>query len=96
MKCGFKFCPGDCVHDRWQRCVSFIPRRGQLYADRQFRVEEAGILVPNELCKEPTRHGHHGGKHLCEGIRSLILFYSFVHSHRSRRIFFVALFNKED
>ena len=33
------------------------------------RAEEAGVPVPDELCQVPARHGHHGGQHLCQGLR---------------------------
>lgn len=48
-----------------------LPRRGELYADRQPGAEKAGVLVFDELCQESTRHGHHGCQHLCEGEREL-------------------------
>lgn len=46
-----------------------LPRRGELHADRQPGAEEAGVLVPDELCQESARHGHHGSQHLRKGLR---------------------------
>lgn len=44
-----------------------VPRRRELHADGQLGTEKAGLSVPNELCQESARHGHHGCEHLCKG-----------------------------
>lgn len=44
-----------------------VPRCRELHADGQLGTEKAGLSVPDELCQESARHGHHGCEHLCKG-----------------------------
>lgn len=44
-----------------------VPRCRELHADGQFGAEKAGLSVPDELCQESARHGHHGCEHLRKG-----------------------------
>lgn len=58
---------GHCEHDSGQGCVCSVPGCGQLHADGQPGVEEAGVLVPDELRQVTARHGHHGSQYLRQG-----------------------------
>lgn len=56
---------GYSLDDCGQRCVRSVPRRGQLYANRQSGAEETGLFVPHELCQVSAGHGHHGCQYFC-------------------------------
>lgn len=55
----------------------FVPRCGELHADRQPGAEEVGLPLLNELRQEPAWHGHHGRQQLCQGkaLNELDLFF---------------------
>lgn len=58
---------GDCEHDCGQGCFCLVPRRRQLYANRQLGIEETRLSLFDELRQVSTGYGHHGSQHFCQG-----------------------------